>query len=38
MFNPLVEAAALERAQHRFFVACATATALMALALSAISG
>ena len=38
MFNPWVEAAALERAQYRFFLACATATALMAFALSAIAG
>jgi hypothetical protein len=38
MFHPWVEAAALERAQRRFFWACATAAALMTLALSAIAG
>jgi hypothetical protein len=38
MFNPWVEAAALERAQQRLFWACAATASLMTFLLSAIAG
>jgi hypothetical protein len=38
MFNPWVEAAALERAQQRLFWACVAAASLTTLALSALAG
>jgi hypothetical protein len=38
MFNPWVEAAALERAQQRLFWACAATASFITFALSAIAG